>query len=251
MIQKEIDHLQLQIFDSRANMGKQAADDIEKRILDLLSKKNKVRMIFASAPSQDDVLGELKKKGTIDWSRIEAFHMDEYLGLEKGDPRLFSEYIVNTLFKPVGLEDYNLIDPSNEPTDECRRYSDLIKEEPIDIVCMGIGENGHIAFNEPEYAKFNDSEIMKIVSLDLTCRNQQVHDGCFSSVEKVPEKALTLTIPALFNGTYIFCVVPGSTKKKVLNELVLSEVRESLPCSILKKHDNCVIYTDQKIESVR
>lgn len=154
MISKIVDGLQLELFSSREELGQKAAADIEAKILELLKEKERVRMIFASAPSQDDVLRELRKKESIDWSRITAFHMDEYIGLEEGDSRLFSAYIVKQLFLPVGLTDYHLINSANQPEAECRRYGGLISEADIDIVCMGIGENGHIAFNEPGSISF-------------------------------------------------------------------------------------------------
>lgn len=128
---------------------------------------------------------------------------------------------------------------------ECKRYSDLLKDFPTDIVCMGIGENGHIAFNDPHVADFEDRELVKVVELDERCRNQQVNDGCFKTLHDVPTHALTLTISALVAGGHILCVVPGSTKTEAVTNTVKGDITTACPASILKKHMSTVLYTDK------
>ncbi len=139
------------------------------------------------------------------------------------------------------------MNPGNDEEAEIKRYCALLQESPIDICCMGIGENGHLAFNEPEYADFNDPCVMKPVTLDPICRQQQVNDGCFETIDLVPTKALTLTIPTLFASEFIFCAVPGETKKDILIKTFSADVNEKIPATILKKHNNCTIYTDQNV----
>lgn len=232
------------VFETRNEMGVKAATDIKNQIKKILTTKSEIRMIFAAAPSQNEVLLELIKSEDIEWNRIIAFHMDEYIGLPKGAPQLFSSFLKSNLFDLVPFKEVHLIDGSNS-SDECKRYSDLINQKEIDIVCLGIGENGHIAFNDPPVAEFNDSETVKEVVLDKVCRQQQVNDGCFTSLDLVPTTALTLTIPTLIGGTHLFCVVPGPTKKEaVYQTLNHPEISTKWPSTILRNHGSCTFYFD-------
>ena len=206
--------IDLRVFETRDEMGAAAAADVEQKIAELLASQETVRIIFAAAPSQNEVLAALVASEEIDWSRIEAFHMDEYIGLSAAAPQAFSKFLCDRLFDRIGAKAVHLINGNTDPAAECRRYSGLIRQAPIDIVCMGIGENGHIAFNDPPVARFDDPELMKPVELDQACRQQQVNDGCFETIEDVPTHALTLTVPALMSGQNLFCVVPGLTKKE-------------------------------------
>ena len=128
---------------------------------------------------------------------------------------------------------------------ECERYTNLLKKYPADIACMGIGENGHIAFNDPHVASFNDPRMVKVANLDDQCRQQQVNDGCFDTVADVPKRALTLTIPALISVKNIFCIVPGKTKAEAVARIINGSIDESCPASILKAHDNAILYLDK------
>ncbi|MBN2610148.1 MAG: glucosamine-6-phosphate deaminase [Bacteroidales bacterium] len=244
MIAKKINGLDVNIFGSRDQLGKTAANDIVIRINELLKTKLEIRMIFAAAPSQNEMLEHLIKSDKVDWSRIVAFHMDEYIGLQKGASQLFSEFLKEKLFNHVPFKKVHLIDGNNSSY-ECLRYSKLISMKPIDIVCMGIGENGHIAFNDPPVADFNDPEIMKKVKLDYVCRQQQVHDGCFSSIDHVPEYAYTLTIPTLMKGAYLFCVVPGKSKREAVSQTLYNpEITTKWPSTVLRNHAHCKLYFD-------
>lgn len=200
--------------------------------------------MFAAAPSQNEFLEELLKH-EIEWSRITAFHMDEYIGLCKDSPQLFSFYLKTHLFEKVNLKNVFYLNSINEDNkEECRRYSKLLNEKPIDIVFMGIGENGHIAFNDPPVADFNDKETVKIVELDLPCRQQQVNDGCFSSIDDVPKYALTLTIPALLSADYLSVAVPGKRKAEAVYKTLFDEISTDCPATILRNHKNAVLYID-------
>ena len=191
----KVDLLSVEIFDSRKEMGEAAAKDICERINSLLKTKSHLNMIFAAAPSQNEVLESLTKMD-VDWTKISAFHMDEYIGLDPKAPQGFGNFLRTRIFEKLPFGSVNYINPSaKDPYEEAKRYGDLLSNNPVDIVVMGIGENGHIAFNDPPVADFSDPLVAKVVPLDQTCRMQQVHDGCFGSIDEVPTHAITLTVP--------------------------------------------------------
>ena len=238
--------MNLHIHQSRNEMGIAAAKAVEKRIIALLEEKDYLRVIFAAAPSQSEMLNYLTASKTIPWERIIAFHMDEYIGLSNQSPALFSNFLRRHLFDRVPFFQVHLLDGDAEPNKEVKRYSDLLNEAPIDIVCLGIGENGHIAFNDPSVADFTDPMTVKEVVLESPCRQQQVNDGCFDQLSEVPKKALTLTIPTLLKANYLFCVVPGETKKVAVYQTLFGEISTLCPGSVLRKSDNCDLYLDGK-----
>lgn len=246
LLEKEVDHLKIKIFPSREAMGNAAGIDLAARINALLQEQEIVRIIFAAAPSQKELLARLANDANIDWTRIDVFHMDEYIGLAENASQRFSNFLINHLFEKVQPRRVNLIEDKEGLDAACSRYNALLEEAPIDIVCLGVGENGHLAFNDPPVADFNDPEIIKAVTLDDACRQQQVNDGCFSSIQDVPEKALTLTIPALLSARYMYCVVPGKTKHDALNKLMTDPISTACPASILRTHDSCILYTDKE-----
>jgi glucosamine-6-phosphate deaminase len=226
-------------------MGQKAGEDVEKRIINLLKKKDTIRMIFAAAPSQNELLDYLKSSDKIAWERIVAFHMDEYVDLNDSDSRSFSSYLNDRIFKLVNFKQVYLINGKAPEDSEIERYSKLIDQEPIDIVCLGIGENGHIAFNDPHVADFEDKKTLKKIKLDLRCRVQQVNEECFDSLIDVPQKAFTLSIPVLFKADYLFCVVPGANKRNAVFDALNGEISAECPASILQKHPNCKFYFDK------
>ncbi len=239
------DKLEIKISATRDEMGKIAAEDVAKAINAVLAEKDEVNMIFAAAPSQNDMLMHLCERTDIAWEKINAFHMDEYIGLAKDAPQCFSNFLCEHIFDLKPFKSVNLIKAdATDSKAECERYSALLKANPTDIVCMGIGENGHIAFNDPHVADFNDPEVVKAVELDEVCRMQQVNDGCFEKLSDVPTHALTLTIPTLMSAKYQFCVVPASTKAEAVKNTVKGEVGEACPATILRTKDGCILYCD-------
>jgi len=241
------DLLDVKIYETRSEMGKAAAADIKACLLSLLAKKETVNMIFAAAPSQNDVLKELVSDKDIKWEKVNAFHMDEYIGLEKCAPQRFSNFLTEKIFSKVNFKSVNLIDATSKNVEEeISRYSKLLKEFPPHIVVLGIGENGHIAFNDPGFADFNDKKLVKEVTLDEKCRQQQVNDGCFDCLDKVPKTALTLTVPALVSAKYLFCVVPTTLKAQAVYDTVCGEVTENCPASILRTKDGAILYLDSE-----
>ena len=239
------DLLKVNIYDTRDEMGKAAGADIKACILSLLEKKETINMIFAAAPSQNEVLYALATDKEIPWNRVNAFHMDEYIGLSKDAPQGFGNFLKAHIFGLADFKSVNYIDISAPDADvECARYSALLKEYPTDIVVMGIGENGHIAFNDPPVADFNDPKAVKPVALDEICRNQQVNDGCFAKLDDVPKTAITLTVPTLFAGDHLFCIVPAKTKANAVRATLCGEIGEACPATVLRRHQSAILYLD-------
>lgn len=235
----------MNIHKNRKGMGARAAFVVAERLKRLLSNQEIVRMIFAAAPSQNELLEELGSAEGVDWSRVVAFHMDEYVGLRPGAAQSFGVYLKDRLFGKVNFKKVHYIDsnPANL-REECERYSGLLAAAPVDIVCLGIGENGHIAFNDPDVADFGDPKKVKVVNLDNKSRQQQVNDGCFSSITEVPEQAITLTIPSLFSAGFMCTVVPGATKAEAVRHTIKGEISTKCPASILRRHENAALFLD-------
>ena len=238
------DNLRVQIFQTRQEMGLVAANDVAEKIRTLLACQAEVNMIFAAAPSQNEFLETLSSSDHIDWQRINAFHMDEYVGLPVDAPQGFGNFLKARIFDKQPFRSVNYLNGNCLPADECDRYTALLLQHPIDIVCMGIGENAHVAFNDPHVALFDDPKLVKIVDLDEKCRMQQVNDGCFASITDVPTHALTLTVPTLMSGRYVFCMVPAKTKAWAVYHTINDPVSEIIPATCLRKHENAVLYTD-------
>ena len=242
-LQKDL--LSVQVYETRSEMGRAAARDVKARILALLETKETINMIFAAAPSQNEVLYALATDREIPWNRVNAFHMDEYIGLPADAPQGFGNFLKEHIFGLADFRSVSYIDISaTDAEKECERYATLLAENPTDIVVMGIGENGHIAFNDPPVADFNDKKMVKPVVLDEICRNQQVNDGCFAKLDDVPKMAITLTVPTLFAGDYLFCIVPAPTKAKAVQATICGEIGEACPATILRRHANAVLYLD-------
>ena len=243
MFQKDL--LVVKIYDSRAEMGLEAAKEAAAVIRNLQREKEYVRIIFAAAPSQNEFLAGLAADQSIDFSRIDAFHMDEYIGLPKEAPQGFGNFLKAHIFDLREFHSVTYLNGQNpDPEEECERYTELLQEKPIDIVLMGVGENGHIAFNDPPVADFNDPKAVKIVKLDEICRMQQVHDGCFKTIDDVPTHALSLTVPTLCTPPYRFCVVPAATKANAVKHMLEDEIDEHCPCTVLRRTPGSFLYLD-------
>jgi len=245
-LQFKKDKLDILVFDDRQSLGEAAAAMVSDKIRDLITQKKDVNIIFAAAPSQNEFLHTLVSDTTIPWEKINAFHMDEYLGLRDDAPELFGSFLKSRIFARVPFRSVNYINAgAPDIQQECERYTELLTINPPDIVCMGIGENTHIAFNDPHKADFNDVKIIKMVSLDLVCRQQQVNDGCFNTLKEVPGYALTLTIPALMKAPFIYCMVPGRTKAEAVWRTLTEPVTEDYPSTILKTHNSATLFVDK------
>lgn len=240
------DKLEVRLYASRDESGKEAAQAAVEKVRELLAVQPHVNIIFAAAPSQNEFL-QAFREAPLEWERINAFHMDEYIGLREGAPERFGSFLHQAIFGKVPFRSVHYLSGKEE---DVKRYSDLLAQYPTDIVCMGIGENAHIAFNDPPVADFNDPEMVKVVELEEACRIQQVNDKCFVNITAVPTHAITLTIPALMAARFVYCIVPGPTKAAAVYNTLHGEVREAVPATALRKHENAILFIDQKSGSL-
>lgn len=228
----------------RKTLGQRAATDIAHAIRQRLQHQPEVRMIFAAAPSQAETLAELRRMPDIDWQRVTAFHMDEYLGLPPQAPQRFGNWLTQHFFQHLSLKQVHLMMPEQGAQACVSDYDALLGAAPVDIAVMGIGVNGHLAFNDPPVADFADPQRVKVVELELACRQQQVDDKCFAQLDEVPACAVTLTIPCLLSAAEIFCVVPGEAKRDAVRRTLHGPVEEACPSSALRTHPCCSLYLD-------
>jgi len=234
---------------SREELGELAARDIATALRRALRDKPHVRMILAAAPSQREMLSALLHEPDVDWSRVTAFHMDEYIDLPENAPQRFGMWLRKAFFDHVPLAKVHLIQAGLDPAAACLAYSSLLAEASIDIVLLGIGTNGHLAFNDPP-ADLNDPLSVKEVELDLMCREQQVLDGCFPALVDVPKRAITLTVPTLLKGGELFCCVPGRHKSAAVKAMMELPISGACPATALRTHPKCTVYLDQESSSL-
>jgi glucosamine-6-phosphate deaminase len=240
---RQVARMRVESFANRSDMAAASAAAVASAIRELLAIQPAVRMIFAAAPSQAGMLAALTGAEDIDWRRVTAFHMDEYVGLAAEAPERFAAWLDQHLFQKVPFGAVHRIVPEPDPDVAANRYATALAKAPIDIVCLGIGVNGHIAFNDPPVADFDDPRDVKVVILDDICRQQQVDDECFARFEDVPETAVTLTIPRLLRAGRLFCVVPGASKRDAVRAALYGPVTTACPASILRQTD-CTLYLD-------
>ncbi len=248
----QVERLRVRVYADREAMGAAAGLAVAAALRERLARQSRVRIIFAAAPSQAEMLVTLGAASGIDWARVIAFHMDEYLDLAGDAPQRFGHFLREHLFARVGPGEVHYLaahpiagDDDAAVAAECARYASLLRAAPIDIVCLGIGENGHLAFNDPPVADFADPATVKSVELDAACRQQQVNDGCFASLAAVPRRALTLTIPALVAGAQLHCTVPGPSKRAAIRSTLAGPITTECPATILRRHPDCTLYTDR------
>ena len=236
--------LSVVISENRAEMGARAGAHAAQAIQAVIERNGAARIILASAPSQNETLNVLLASA-VDWGRVTIFHMDEYLGLAADHPQTFRAYQrANVLSKIAPSAFHGIAGESADALAECARYTALLQEAPIDVCCLGIGENGHLAFNDPPVANFADSALVKVVELDTECRQQQVNDGCFPTFSAVPTHAITLTIPALMSARELICSVPGPRKAAAVRATILDKITTACPATILRLHKAAALYLD-------
>lgn len=241
----QVDQLSVNIYPDRAEMGRVAGAAAAAHLREMLAEGREAAVIFASAASQVECLAALRAEPGIDWPRVTAFHMDEYAGMAETHPASFRRFLREHLLDLVPLKVfYGLRGEAPDPGAECRRYAALLAAHRPGLVILGIGENGHLAFNDPPVADFNDPLVVKEVELDAICRTQQVHDGAFARLDEVPATALTLTISALMAVPRAVAVVPGPTKKLAVRAALEGPIETGCPASILRRHPNAALYLD-------
>jgi glucosamine-6-phosphate deaminase len=238
------------IAGSRSEMGATAAQDIAQAIREAVAARGEARVVFAAAPSQQETLDALVALDDVPWDRVDALHMDEYVGLPAEAPQRFARWLRGALFDRVPLRSADVLDPGPDAGAEARRYAAVLASGPIDVVVLGIGVNGHLAFNDPGVADFEDPLAVKVVELDHACRTQQVQDGCFAELADVPRTALTLTIPALMSGRRLFCVVPGRLKAEAVRAALTEPATPRWPATVLRSHPECRVYLDPDAASL-
>ena len=241
----KVNSLPVLIFENRKEMGKAAAKDAAEQIRALIQKKGDANVVFAAAPSQGDLLAALLEED-IDWPKVRGFYQDEYIGLDPAHPAGFGNFMRRHLFDHKPLKEVHLLECSPEDADKkMAEYVALFEKYPPDLMFLGVGENGHLAFNEPHIADFKDPLRIKKVELDLTSRQQQVNDGCFAALDEVPVHAMTLTMSQILAVPSVITVVPTVLKADAVNAALNGPVSTNCPASALRTHPNAKLYLDK------
>lgn len=241
----QVDQLRVHVFASNDDMSVAVATHVHAYLMETLARQGSAAVILATGNSQIRFLKRLVDAGGLDWSKITLFHMDEYLGIAGSHPSSFRYYLrerVESLVKPKAF--HYIQGDAELPLDECARYTALLQAQPIDLVCLGVGENGHLAFNDPPVARFDDPYLIKLVKLDDGCKMQQVREGHFPSLEAVPPYALTLTVPALCLPKKMICVAPEKRKAMPIKHALQGPVSTACPASFLRRQSHCDLLLD-------
>jgi glucosamine-6-phosphate deaminase len=245
-----VGEMAVQIFESNEKLGRAAADDFAKILAKILDNQDKAAIIFACANSQLTFLNCLKDISEIDWKRVVVFHMDEYVGMPNQHPASFARFIREKLVDSVHPAIfYPLNGNTPDVKTELQRYTELMKKYPPDICALGIGENGHLAFNDPP-ADFSTNELIHVVDLDLACRTQQVNEGHFPTLNDVPKHALSLTVPALLRAKHVLAIVPEKRKAEAIHMALTGPVTPKCPASILRTQRHVTLYLDRDSASL-
>jgi glucosamine-6-phosphate deaminase len=231
------------VFGNKRELGRAAAERAAAALARATAERGRARILAATGASQFEFLEALTARTDIDWSGVEMFHLDEYLGLAPDHPASFRRYLMERLITPAGIMRYHLLEGDKNPDDACRRAGAAIREATIDCAFVGIGENGHLAFNDPP-ADFDTREPYIVVSLDDACRRQQVGEGWFPTFDDVPERAITISIRQLLESREIICVVPDLRKAEAVKKCLTGPVSPDVPASILQTHANTTVYLD-------
>jgi glucosamine-6-phosphate deaminase len=241
----QVDALPVRVYASQADLSEDAARITHTYLLDVLAKQGSAAAILATGNSQIKFLEALIRLGQVDWSKITLFHMDEYLGITGDHKASFRRYMrerVASLVKPRAF--HYLEGDALLPMDECDRYTKLLCAQPIDLCCLGVGENGHLAFNDPPIANFEDTRVVTIAKLDDACRQQQVGEGHFPNLGIVPQYALTLTIPTLCSAKKVICIAPEKRKAEAVKAALQGPISTACPASVLRRYAHATLLVD-------
>jgi glucosamine-6-phosphate deaminase len=226
-------------------LGAVAARRAATVIQDAVTARGYASVMFASGNSQRDFLAFLTTDPTVSWSHVVGFHMDEYLGIDATHPASFRRYMRERVVDVAHpAEFHEICGDATDASVECERYAELLRAEPLDLCCLGIGENGHLAFNDPAVADFGDPTDVKVVDLDDACRRQQVGEGHFADIDAVPRRAITVTIPALLRAREVLAIVPEARKAEPVRRALSGPVDTACPASILRTRPNVTLYLD-------
>ncbi len=238
--------MNITIGGTKEHMGSLAADDAARRICSAIAERGEARVIFASAASQFEFIQSLLAHGEIDWSKVHGFHLDEYVGLSEDHPASFRRFLKERLLAklPCPVKEFTFVGGDAKDTDaECARLEAAVREKPIDLACIGIGENGHIAFNDPP-ADFDTKAAYAVVALDEVCRRQQVGEGWYPDLDHVPTHAFSMTVPQIMASKSIVVIVPDDRKADAVAAAVDGPLTNMCPSSILRNHPDCTLYLD-------
>ena len=239
------DNLTVKIFPDKNELGRAAAESVAERLNQAIAEKGSANLILATGASQFEFLEHLQEH-KIDWNKITVFHLDEYKDLPVTHPASFRKYLKERILDNVQPNKVHYLEgDAGDIEAEVTRYEELLKNHQVDVACIGIGENGHIAFNDPPVADFNDPKLVKVVKLDEACRKQQLGEGWFPTFDDVPTHALSLTIPAIMRSKHISCVVPDERKATAVYNTVNMEISTVCPATILRNHMNAILYLDK------
>ena len=237
----------LKVFPDKIQLARTAAEQAAKAIKQSLAERSRIngraRIIAATGASQFEFLKVLVETPDIDWQRVEMFHLDEYVGLPITHPASFRKYLLERFIEPAGIRNHYLLDGESNPQEVCQRVGEQISAAPVDVAFVGIGENGHLAFNDPP-ADFETEEPYIVVNLDEACRRQQVGEGWFASLDYVPKQAISMSIKQILKAREIICIVPDARKAEAVRNCFENEISPQFPASILRTHINTTVYLD-------
>jgi glucosamine-6-phosphate deaminase len=235
--------MHITVFPSKQALGTAAAADAAETIRAAVADAGRARIVAATGASQFDFLASLVSLTDVPWDRVEMFHLDEYIGIAADHPASFRRYLRERLIDPAGIGTVHLLEGERDPQEVCARVGSLIRTAPIDVAFVGIGENGHLAFNDPP-AAFDTHEPYLVVSLDEACRRQQVGEGWFADLESVPREAISMSCRQILASRRILCVVPDARKAPAVQAAIEGPVTPYVPASILQTHDDVTVYLD-------
>ena len=239
----------LKVLDDKIQLSEAAAVQAADAIKRAISMRRQARIIAATGASQFEFLKALTETPGIDWSKVEMFHLDEYVGLPITHPASFRKYLLERLIEPTGIANHHLLDGEADPDEVCRTAGEAISASPIDVAFVGIGENGHLAFNDPP-ADFETEEPYIVVNLDEACRRQQVGEGWFAGIDEVPKQAVSMTVRQILRAREIVCIVPDARKAQAVKDCLENEISPLHPASILRRHENVIVYLDAESSSL-
>jgi glucosamine-6-phosphate deaminase len=246
-----LDSLEVRVFATQADLAQAAAREAQAALQGAIMRAGSAAVIFAAANSQSQTLAALVALGDVEWRKVTMFHMDEYLGLDARHSASFRRFLRERVEQRVQPKTFHCIEgEAMQPLAECERYARLLAAQPTDLCLLGIGENGHLAFNDPPVADFADRHIVKLVKLDEACRQQQVGEGHFPSLADVPQYALTLAIPALCAARRMLCIAPERRKAQAVRDALRGPVSTACPASWLRRQAHCTLFLDAESASL-
>jgi len=234
----------IKVYDDKASLGRAAAEQAAISLRNAIQNTSRARIIAATGASQFEFLDALTAMPGVDWPRVEMFHLDEYIGLPVSHPASFRKYLLERLIHKTGITRYHFLDGHGNVLEVIRKVAAELTAAPVDIAFVGIGENGHLAFNDPP-ADFQTEEPYIIVDLDEPCRRQQVGEGWFASLRDVPARAISMTVQQILKAKEILVVVPDARKAQAVKSCLEGEITPMAPASILRKHANTTIFLDK------